>query len=97
MRIENTFTILDELDDIAKENNIDVWMASLDMKKVFDRIEFRPLFDALEYQGVPSLYIHLLKALYSGQHVYQTVHPNTLLHKRRYAAASIVCNQIPNF
>ena len=43
-------------------------MAILDMRKVFDRIEFRPLFDALEYQGVPSSYIHLLKALYSAQH-----------------------------
>ena len=68
MRIENAFAILDGLVDIAKENNLDIWMASLDMRKAFDRIEFRPLFDALEYQGVPSSYIHLLKALYSRQH-----------------------------
>ena len=35
---------------IELQNNLDVWMASLDMRKAFDRIEFRLLFDALQYQ-----------------------------------------------
>eukprot|EP00973_Karenia_brevis_P034557 4767639-Karenia_brevis.AAC.1 len=67
MRIENAFVIMHGLAEIAVENNMNVWMASCDMRKALDRIKFAPLFEALAQQGVSAPYINLLKALYSNQ------------------------------
>ena len=44
-----------------------LWLASLDLSKAFDRLEWGQLFYALELQGVPQNYRHLLAALYSDQ------------------------------
>ena len=44
-----------------------LWCASLDLRKAFDRIEHRSLFEALHDQGVPQCYISLLSALYRSQ------------------------------
>ena len=42
-------------------------MASLDLRKAFDRIEYPALFDALRDQNVGDNYISLLAAMYSNQ------------------------------
>eukprot|EP00972_Heterocapsa_arctica_P099928 14737445-Heterocapsa_arctica.AAC.1 len=43
------------------------WIASLDLRKTFDRIQHAPLFEALRQQGVSDGCISLIAALYEGQ------------------------------
>jgi hypothetical protein len=45
----------------------DIWFASLDLQKAFDRIEHDSLFQALQAQGVPDTYLQVLRRLYAGQ------------------------------
>ena len=47
--------------------DFEIWCASLDLKKAFDRVEFVCVFQALERQGVPQDYVHLLRTLYKTQ------------------------------
>lgn len=42
-------------------------MASVDLKKAFDRVECESLFDALSRQSVPQPYINILRVIYAGQ------------------------------
>ena len=46
---------------------IPLWLASLDLRKAFDRIEWTQLFEALKDQGVPEEYLSLIATLYDGQ------------------------------
>ena len=66
-RIDDVFTILENLIGKTNKWNIPIWMASLDLRKAFDRIEFGPLFTALRGQNVPEHYVQLLAALYKNQ------------------------------
>ena len=45
----------------------DIWFASLDQQKAFDRIEHDSLFQALQAQRVPDTYLQVLRRLYTGQ------------------------------
>ena len=45
----------------------DIWFASLDPQKAFDRIEHDSLFQAVQAQGVPDTYLQVLRRLYTGQ------------------------------
>ena len=63
-RIDDVFCVLENLIGKSIEFKVPLWMASLDMRKAFDRIEFIPLFQALREQGVPESYIALLTVLY---------------------------------
>ena len=45
----------------------EMWFASLDLQKAFDRIEHDSLFQALQAQGVPDTYLQVLRRLYTGQ------------------------------
>ena len=67
MRIENAFAICESLIGTTRAFNLLLWVASLDLSKAFDKIEFDALFAALTEQDVPLPYINLLKALYSNQ------------------------------
>ena len=42
-------------------------MASLDLRRAFDKIEHESFFGALRAQGLPNVYIDLLRALYRNQ------------------------------
>ena len=75
-RIEDAFVILENMVGKTYEWHIPLWMISLDLRKAFDRIQFRPLFAALRDQGVPESYIHLLGLLYNDQQ--GTVNGSTL-------------------
>ena len=66
-RIDDVFIILESVISKSMEFNMPLWMASLVLRKAFDRIEFTPLFEALRIQEVPESYIALLSALYSEQ------------------------------
>ena len=65
--VDHALAVLDTVLSKAVEWNFDVWCASLDLKKAFDRIEFKPLFEALRCQGLPDCYISLLQTLYRSQ------------------------------
>ena len=67
--------VISQFQETADEYNTTLCFAFLDYEKVFDSIEFNPLFDALENQGVEAAYITLLQDLYNGS-------PSTLkLHR----------------
>ena len=65
--IEGAFATLEALAGKHNESNLDLWVASLDMKKAFDRKEHRPLIESLRSDGLAEGYIHLLTALYANQ------------------------------
>jgi hypothetical protein len=45
----------------------EMWFASLDLQKAFDRIENDSLFPALQALGVPDTYLQVLRRLYANQ------------------------------
>ena len=45
----------------------DLWFASLDLTKAFDRVEHGPLFEVLLEQGVPKPYCALLWKFYHNR------------------------------
>ena len=47
--------------------NFDLRMASVDLRKAFDKIEYDSLFGALRAQGVPPEYVDLLTNFYQSQ------------------------------
>ena len=59
--------ILEPIVGQSLEYRMPLWFASLDLRKAFDRLEWGQLFQALELQGVPDQYRHLLAALYDDQ------------------------------
>ena len=65
--IEDAFACLEGILGRFLEFEIDLWIASLDMKKACDRIDFTALFEALEEVGLDKSYIHLLACLYARQ------------------------------
>eukprot|EP00973_Karenia_brevis_P019828 2718821-Karenia_brevis.AAC.1 len=65
--IEDALSVFDSVSNLSSEFNQDIWIASMDLRKAFDRIEFDPLFEALREHGVSEGYIHLLMALYTNQ------------------------------
>ena len=66
-RIDDALTSVELLPQKTGEWNIPVWMASLDLKKAFDRTPHAPLLDALAQQGLDPGYVSLIAALYNGQ------------------------------
>ena len=53
-----------QLQETADEYNIPICFAFVDYEKAFDSIEFNPLFESLENQGVEAAYITLLGLRY---------------------------------
>ena len=46
----------------------EMWFASLDLQKTFDRIEHESLFQALQAQGIPDTYLQVFRRrLYANQ------------------------------
>ena len=66
-RIDDVFSILENIIGKTNEWNLPLWMVSIDLRKAFDRILHDPLFDALLAQCVLEGYVQLLAALYSNQ------------------------------
>ena len=58
--------VISQLQEKADEYNIPLCFAFVDYEKAFDSIEFNPLFESLENQGVEAAYITLLRDLYNG-------------------------------
>ena len=45
----------------------EMWFASVDLQKAFDRIENDSLFPALQALGVPDTYLQVLRQLHANQ------------------------------
>ena len=58
--------VISQLQEKADEYKIPLCFAFVDYEKAFDAIEFNPLFDSLENQGVEAAYITLLQDLCNG-------------------------------
>ena len=65
--IEDAFATVEGLVGRAQEFGLNVWVASLDMRKAFDRIEFDSMFEALVRDGVDDPHLHLLALLHVDQ------------------------------
>eukprot|EP00973_Karenia_brevis_P052979 7363753-Karenia_brevis.AAC.1 len=51
----------------TNEWNEDLWLVAIDFRKAFDLVSHQALWQALANQGVPDIYIQLLRNLYSNQ------------------------------
>ena len=67
-RIDDVFTILENVIGKCNEWNLPLWMASLDLKKAFDRRKHPALFQALRDQGVEEPYVALLSEMHADLH-----------------------------
>ena len=65
--MEHALLVLDTVIGKSMDWNFDLWMASLDLRKAFDKIEYDSLFGALRAQGVPPEYVDLLASFYQNQ------------------------------
>ena len=64
---EDALSILESVVGKCIEFNVSLWLASLDLRKAFHRIEWPQLFAALEEQGLPLGCRSVLHRLYCGQ------------------------------
>ena len=67
IRIEDAIVVIETLTSRTAEWNMPLWIASLDLRKAFDRIEHGALFRALREQGVDDPELALLLDLYFEQ------------------------------
>ena len=58
--------VISQLQEKADEYKIPHGFAFVDYEKAFDSIEFNPLFESLENQGVEAAYVTLLRDVYNG-------------------------------
>ena len=68
VRIEDALVVIEILILKTLEWNLPLWMASLQLKKSFDRIEQSPLFAALRQQNIDDPSIALVFDIYYRQH-----------------------------
>ena len=67
IRIEDALMIFETMASRCAEFQLPLWMASLDLKKAFDRVEHFALFEALRDQGLPEAELAILLDLYWDQ------------------------------
>ena len=65
--VEHALCVFDNVCARSLEYNCEIWVASIDLRKAFDRIHHPALFRALRHQGVSEGYLQLLQELYSSQ------------------------------
>ena len=57
--------VVNQLQEKTNAYNMPLCFAFVDYEKVFDSIEFEPLFEGLKNQGVDEAYLNILRNLYS--------------------------------
>ena len=67
VRLEEALVVLETMISKTREYNLPLWLASLDLKKAFDRSSFSSIFAALRAQGISEEMVALLLNLYAGQ------------------------------
>eukprot|EP00435_Cladocopium_sp_Y103_P073186 s443_g42.t1 len=65
--VELATTVFEDACGKMLEWDSELWVASVDVKKAFDRVEYDCLFAALSRQHVPQSYINLPRAICRGQ------------------------------
>ena len=65
--IEETLLVVECVSSRSLEWHVPVLMASLDLRKAFDKVDHSSLFSALRIQQLPECYVHFLAALYRDQ------------------------------
>ena len=65
--IDDSFIIYETIYGKCTEWNLEFWCVSLDFKKAFDKLEYGPLFDALQQQNIGAGYLSLLASIYGEQ------------------------------
>ena len=64
---DEALLVLEMVVQMSLDQHMPLWLASLDLSKAFDRVEWPTLFQALGEMGVPIGYQHLLGLMYDGQ------------------------------
>ena len=67
MIVEDAFVVFECVCCRSIEFGLEIWVASLDLRKAFDRVEYVTLFAALRSQNVPDAYLALLAQICSSQ------------------------------
>ena len=67
MRLDDALVVAETVISKCNEFNLPLWIASLDIKKAFDRVSRACIFEALRAQGISEPMIALLIELYSCQ------------------------------
>ena len=67
IRIEDAIVTVENLISATNEFNIPLWIASLDLRKAFDRIQHSFLFEALREQGLSDAEVALILDMYTEQ------------------------------
>ena len=68
VRLDDALVVLETMISKTREWNMPLWVASLDLKKAFDKITFSSIFAALRAQSISEYMIALLLDLYANQH-----------------------------
>ena len=66
-RIDDAVVVLENVIGKSIEFNTPLWIACIDLRKAFDRIQYGPLFQALREQGIPNPYVAFMSELYRDQ------------------------------
>ena len=64
MKLENTLAKIEQIFSNCHEHDIDLWVASLDMQKAFDCVEFSAVFQTLRKYGLDELHLNLIACFY---------------------------------
>ena len=67
IRLEDALVVVETLASRTSEWNLPLWIASLDLRKAFDRIDHTAMVQALREQGVEDPEVALLLDLYAHQ------------------------------
>ena len=67
VRIEDALLCAEIIIGNAQEFELPLWLLSMDLRKAFDSINHRKLFQALALHGLDEGYIFLIRLLYANQ------------------------------
>ena len=67
IRLDDALAVVETLISKCNEFNLPIWLASLDLKKAFDKITHKVIFEALRNQGIEEAMVALIIDLYSNQ------------------------------
>ena len=67
LSVDDALLVVESVIARSLEWHVPLWFVSIDLRKAFDRIEHRALFESLLQKGLPDEYVSVFKTLYAGQ------------------------------